>query len=130
VAYKNDLANSGYSFVGLPQDVIVEYFQRGFLNTTTNAGLGAVLNVICKNAMNNPVGTPGSHSSDLTNVQLGVSGMAQYIDKSSVGLQRFIMAGANANNTNYIGAATLWSMNNISGRAPEDAQSMWVKYLG
>jgi hypothetical protein len=130
VAYNNDINNSGYSFCCMPQDVSIRYHQRGFLNTVS--GLCACLSTICKNAVSNPVGTYGSCSSDVTGVALGNSAVAVHTDRASLGRQRFIMANGTANQGVYGsgGVATLWSMNNIPGRAPDDAQGMWIEYWG
>lgn len=134
--YNNDATCCADYFTGMPQDIGISYIQRCFLDTL-NKGLGAVLTAVGKYELDTasntykykPYGTWGSFSSDVANVAGGQTVVAEYNDPGFTGRQRVFMCSATANDSAPY-SATLWSLFNVPGRQPEDAQVMWIKYQG
>lgn len=122
-AFNNNANNKGRYFTGLPQNIDVEWFQRGFVDSL-NFGISGVFWAICKNSLSNYVGTWGSASSDTANTADGFSGVAVFFDKGSVGAHDVIMGTAKAGAL----GCTLWGVH--PPPYGQTAQTMNIRYMG
>jgi len=126
-AFNNDPNNSGYYFTGLPQNVSVEYHQRGFVDSYSAGGACAMIFTVCKGSLATAVGSQRTYSSDLAGVEMSMSGTAVYKDRSACGLQQVFMGTGNANTLKGV---TMWGLTNSPTRAPEDTHVMWISHMG